>query len=57
MTDSSPYFFVLIYLSCIQLLDQKFNRFLWGGTDLHIARAKVAWDEICVPKRKGGLGL
>lgn len=57
MTDSSPYFFVLIYLSCIKLLDQKFNRSLWGGTDSHIARAKVVWDEICVPKRKGGLGL
>jgi hypothetical protein len=38
-------------------LDQKFNRSLWGGTDSHIARAKVVWDEICVPKRKGGLGL
>lgn len=30
--------------------------FLWGGNDTDHARAKVAWNSICVPK-KGGLGL
>jgi hypothetical protein len=35
----------------------KFNRFLWNGEDGHSARAKVAWDDICFPKKEGGLGL
>jgi hypothetical protein len=39
------------------LLTQKFSRFLWGGSDSHPAHAKVAWVELCVPKREGGLGL
>lgn len=38
-------------------MEQKFNRFLWGGNDIDHARAKVAWNSICVPKKEGGLGL
>lgn len=33
----------------IRLLEQKFNRYLWSGTDFVKARVKVAWDLICVP--------
>lgn len=33
----------------IRLLEQKFNRYLWSGTDSVKARVKVAWDLICVP--------
>jgi hypothetical protein len=33
------------------LLQQKFNRFLWGGKDSK-AQAKVSWDKICAPKRE-----
>jgi hypothetical protein len=40
----------------IKLLEQKFNRFLWNGKDAK-ARAKVAWDRVCVPKQEGGLGI
>lgn len=40
----------------IKLLEQKFNRFLWNGKDAK-ARAKVAWDHVCVPKQEGGLGI
>jgi hypothetical protein len=40
----------------IRLLEQKFNRFLWCGGDSN-AKAKVAWEKVCVPKREGGLGL
>jgi hypothetical protein len=38
-------------------MEQKFNRFLWNGTDECAARAKVAWSEVCLPKKEGGLGL
>jgi hypothetical protein len=40
----------------IQLLEQKFNKFLWNGKD-EKARAKVAWEKVCLPKREGGLGI
>jgi hypothetical protein len=40
----------------IRMLEQKLNRFLWCGNDSK-AKAKVAWDKLCVPKREGGLGI
>jgi hypothetical protein len=40
----------------ISLLERKFNRFLWMGKDSK-AQAKVAWNNLCVPKREGCLGL
>jgi hypothetical protein len=45
------------FLTDCRLLEQKFNRFLWSGSDSVIVRAKVGRKLICVPKRKGGLGL
>jgi hypothetical protein len=41
----------------IKEINPKFNRFLWNGKDESSARAKIAWDEICLPKKEGGLGL
>ncbi|XP_062162012.1 uncharacterized mitochondrial protein AtMg00310-like [Alnus glutinosa] len=38
----------------IRLLEQKLNRFLWGGSNEN-AKAKVAWEKVCVPKKEGGL--
>lgn len=38
------------------MLEQKFNRFLWCGQDVK-AKAKVAWDKVCAPKKEGGLGF
>lgn len=40
----------------VKLLEQKLNRFLWCGKDAR-AKAKVAWDKVCVPKKEGGLGI
>jgi hypothetical protein len=40
----------------IYLLEQKFNRFLWSGSDVQ-AKAKVSWERLCVPKKEGGLGI
>ncbi|XP_028097184.1 uncharacterized protein LOC114297036 [Camellia sinensis] len=31
--------------------------FFWSGTDLKKHSAKIAWEKICVPKNKGGLGF
>jgi hypothetical protein len=38
------------------LIGQKFNWFLWCGQAVK-ARAKVAWERVCTPKREGGLGI
>jgi hypothetical protein len=37
-------------------IKQKFNQFLWNGKDGNSPKVKVAWDEVCFPK-KGGLGF
>jgi hypothetical protein len=41
----------------INAIEHKFNRFLWNGKDVEAAKAKVAWNDICFPKKEGGLGL
>jgi hypothetical protein len=46
----------ILPMKIIRLLEQKFNRFLWNGKD-EKARAKVAWEKVCVPKKECGLGL
>ncbi|XP_062167062.1 uncharacterized protein LOC133873362 [Alnus glutinosa] len=46
----------ILPLKIIRLLEQKLNRFLWNGNDSY-ARAKVAWDKVCFPKKEGGLGI
>jgi hypothetical protein len=38
-------------------ITQKFNQFLWNGKEGSRAKAKIAWDELCFPKKEGGLGL
>jgi hypothetical protein len=40
----------------IRIIEQKINKFLWNGKDTN-AKAKVAWDKVCLPKSEGGLGL
>jgi hypothetical protein len=31
--------------------------FLWSGSDMRTTEAKVAWDQVCLPKKEGGLGI
>ena len=41
----------------LKQVEQLLRRFLWsGGIDLP-SGAKVAWDNVCKPKKEGGLGL
>ena len=39
----------------IRAIEQKFNRFLWNGKDEGVARAKVSWSMLCLPKKEGGI--
>jgi len=41
----------------IRDISQRFNQFLWNGKDSDSAKAKVAWSDVCFPKKEGGLGL
>ncbi|XP_074300346.1 uncharacterized protein LOC141631595 [Silene latifolia] len=34
-----------------------FKTFLWHGKETRASPAMVAWEKLCMPKRKGGLGL
>ncbi|OMO90964.1 reverse transcriptase [Corchorus capsularis] len=43
--------------SCRNKLDMLNRRFLWGGTENKKALHLVSWDEVCKPKKFGGLGL
>lgn len=47
----------ILHKKVIRLIEQKFNRFLWNGSDASAAKAKVSWDALCVPMLEGGLGL
>jgi hypothetical protein len=40
----------------LRLLEEKLNRFLWGGKD-EKAKAKVSWEKMCAPKKEGRLGI
>jgi hypothetical protein len=41
----------------IKNVEQIMKSFLWSGSDMRTIRAKVAWDQVCLPKKEGGLGI
>ncbi|XP_074305780.1 uncharacterized protein LOC141641001 [Silene latifolia] len=41
----------------LQKIDGLCRKFLWHGNEMKDSPALVAWENICKPKRKGGLGL
>jgi hypothetical protein len=41
----------------IKAIEQKFNHFLYNRKDEGIARVKVSWNMLCLPKKDGGLGI
>ena len=43
--------------ACIREIDKMCSAFLWSGLTLNSRKTKVAWAEVCTPKREGGLGL
>ena len=38
-------------------IQQLIRGFLWCNGDFKRGKAKVAWDDICLPKKEGGLGI
>ncbi|KAL7197291.1 hypothetical protein ACSBR2_019886 [Camellia fascicularis] len=58
-------FSMQVYWSSLFILPKKVIRdienllraFLWSGVALKKHSAKVAWDQVCAPKREGGLGF
>jgi hypothetical protein len=41
----------------IKNVEQIMRSFLWSGSDMRTTRAKVAWDQVCLSKKEGGLGI
>ena len=41
----------------VKAIKQKFSRFLWKGQDEGRGGIKVSWEQVCLPKKEGGLGL
>ena len=40
-----------------KVIDDYLGNFLWSGDMSSSKKAKVGWDEICLPKEEVGLGL
>ena len=38
-------------------VDDVIRKFVWTGTEMKKTGAKVAWFEVCSPKKEGGLGI
>ncbi|KAJ0770489.1 putative RNA-directed DNA polymerase [Helianthus annuus] len=41
----------------INELEKRIRRFLWNAGSEGRVRAKVAWNDVCLPKNEGGLGI
>jgi hypothetical protein len=41
----------------VKAIEQRFNQFLWKGQDGGRGGIKVSWEQVCLPKQEGGLGL
>nr|GEZ41931.1 hypothetical protein [Tanacetum cinerariifolium] len=48
---------LVILVGIIHDIEQLMRGFLWCNGELKKGRAKVEWDDICLPEREGGLGL
>ena len=42
---------------CLKTIEQMCNRFLWGNDITRRGDIKVSWQNSCLPKAEGGLGL
>lgn len=38
-------------------IDASLRAFLWSGVEMNKHKARIAWDDVCVPKDEGGLGI
>lgn len=42
---------------CLERIEQMCSAFLWSGSTIITSKAKVAWSDLSVPKKEGGLGI
>lgn len=42
---------------CLNEIESLCNAFLWSGNPNIHTKSKVAWDDVCLPKEEGGLGI
>lgn len=49
--------FFLFPASTIYEIEKILRVFLWSGRELKKGNAKVKWDDVCMPKKEGGLGI
>ena len=42
---------------CLDQVEQMCSTFLWSGSPNITSKGKVAWSDLCVPKKEGGLGI
>ena len=43
--------------SVLSSIEKILRQFLWKGPNLGTGGAKVPWNEVCLPKEEGGLGI
>ncbi|GKB24098.1 putative reverse transcriptase domain, reverse transcriptase zinc-binding domain protein [Tanacetum coccineum] len=48
---------LVIPIGIVSDIQQLIRGFLWCNGEYKRGKAKVAWDDICLPKKEGGLGL
>ncbi|KAG7533326.1 hypothetical protein ISN45_Aa08g009650 [Arabidopsis thaliana x Arabidopsis arenosa] len=42
---------------CFKEIEGMCSAFLWSGSPNNHSKSKVAWEDLCVPKQEGGLGI
>ena len=43
--------------SCLKKIERLCAAFLWSGPELKTTKAKVSWQDICLPRNEGVLGI
>lgn len=47
----------ILPISISKEIEKLIRNFIWSGVDLAQGKSKVAWRDVCRPKREGGLGI